>query len=44
MGGTIEYYGRFVAEAAKHAKRDIAFIEPLLPPLFGSKFLGGMCD
>ncbi len=37
MGGTLQY-GRLVAEAAKHAKRCIALIEPRLAPLFGRSF------
>jgi hypothetical protein len=37
MGGTIER-GRFVAEAAKHAKRCIVLVEPRLVPLFGRSF------
>jgi hypothetical protein len=37
MGGTIER-GRFVAEAAKHAKRCIALVEPRLVPLLGRSF------
>src|SRR5712692_5125332 len=37
MGGTL-LYGRLVAEAAKHAKRCIALIEPRLAPLFGRSF------
>jgi hypothetical protein len=39
MGGTLQY-GRLVAEAAKHAKRCIALIEPRLVPLFGRSFPG----
>ncbi len=37
MGGTIER-GRFIAEAAKHAKRCIVLVEPRLVPLFGRSF------
>ncbi len=37
MGGTLQY-GRLIAEAAKHAKRCIALIEPRLVPLFGRSF------
>jgi hypothetical protein len=39
MGGTIER-GRFVAEAAKGAKRCITLVEPRLVPLFGRSFPG----
>jgi hypothetical protein len=37
MGGTIQH-GRFVAEAAKRAKRCIMLVEPRLVPLFGRSF------
>ena len=39
MGGTIQH-GRFVAAAAKRAKRCIALVEPRLVPLFNRSFPG----
>ncbi|HLL27779.1 MAG TPA: hypothetical protein VKT73_09035 [Xanthobacteraceae bacterium] len=39
MGGTIQH-GRFVAEAAKHATRCVALVQPRLVPLFSRSFAG----